>query len=179
MEKRENIWNVPNILTMVRMALIGVFIWQFVLGHRYWALAIFLGANLTDFLDGYIARKYQLITNFGKLMDPLADKLMLITALSCLTISGLVPYWITIIIFVKECIMVVGGFFLLRKGIVMQAQLIGKAATVVFLVAVVVTFLDAYTNPWDLYLQYFAAALSVSAMVWYGVQAVQMLQKQK
>lgn len=167
MSTRENIWNVPNILTMLRVALIGVFIWQYVIGHRYWAMGVFLVAGATDFLDGYIARKHNLVTNFGKLMDPLADKLMLVTALTCLMASGLVPLWVVLVVVAKELLMVIGGYWMLRHGTVVQAHIIGKAATVVFIIAVMATFLHEFTTPFDAYLQIAAVVLSVSAMVWY------------
>ena len=179
MAKRENIWNAPNILTMLRMALIGVFIWQFVQGHMYWAMTIFIVAGITDFLDGYLARKYQLVTSFGKLMDPLADKLMLVTALSCLTAAGLVPLWVVIVVVCKELLMVIGGYILLRRGVVVQAKLIGKVATVVFIVAVVATFLHEFIDPWQTVLQYIAVALSICSMLWYFFQTVKAYREQK
>ena len=76
-----DIWNVPNVLTMLRLALIPVFLIFYCTGHEKWALVTFLVASFTDFLDGYIARKNNQITAFGKLMDPLADKVMVLTAL--------------------------------------------------------------------------------------------------
>ena len=175
MAKRENIWNIPNILTMLRVALIGVFIWQYAIGHRYWAMGVFLLAGATDFLDGYIARKHNLVTNFGKLMDPLADKLMLVTALACLMSSGLVPLWVVLVVVAKELVMVVGGYWMLRQGTVVQAHIIGKAATVVFVIAVVATFLHEFTSPFDTYLQILAVILSISAMVWYFGRAARVI----
>jgi CDP-diacylglycerol--glycerol-3-phosphate 3-phosphatidyltransferase len=84
----ENIWNVPNILTIFRIALIPVYIVFYRKGDYYVALTVFLVASLTDFLDGKIARKHHLVTSFGKLADPLADKLMCITVLLSFTFSG-------------------------------------------------------------------------------------------
>ena len=76
-----NVWNVPNVLTMIRLALIPAFVALHACGHAKLALLVFCIASATDWLDGYIARKHNLITDFGKLMDPLADKLMVCTAL--------------------------------------------------------------------------------------------------
>ena len=179
MTKRENIWNVPNVLTMIRLALIGVFVVFYVQGRLYWAMATFIVASLTDFLDGFIARRYHLVTNFGKLMDPLADKLMLITALVCLTVSGRVPLWLMAAIIAKELLMVVGAYVLLKHGVVVQAKFIGKLSTVVFMLAVIATFLNAYTAPYDTYLQFLAFALSLAAMFWYLVDTVAALRKHK
>ena len=110
-QEKENIWNVPNALTMLRMALIPVYWVLFFNGHEYEALAAFAVASLTDLADGYIARKYNLITNFGKLMDPLADKLMSISVMLSMVIKGVVPWPILLILLLKEGFMVVGGIF--------------------------------------------------------------------
>lgn len=173
MKPRENIWNLPNLLTMLRLLLIGVFIWLFARGALIGAMAVFLLAAITDFLDGFIARKYGLITSFGKLMDPVADKLMLLTALTCLMLAGLMPLWVLIVVAVKEVLMIIGGAILLRRGVVVQAHFIGKLSTVVFIVAVVASFLHAYTAPWDTVLQVVAVTLTVVAMLWYLLHAIQ------
>ena len=96
-DRNENIWNVPNLLTMLRMAAVVVFIVLFARGKKNAAMIVFILAAVTDVLDGYIARRFHLITSFGKLMDPLADKLMTLSALVCLTVTGYVPLWLVII----------------------------------------------------------------------------------
>ncbi len=90
--------NLPNKLTVLRVLLIPFFVWfalvDLVPGYsKYIAVLIFVVASLTDLLDGKIARKYHLVTNFGKFMDPLADKLLVCAALICLSASGMVPPW--------------------------------------------------------------------------------------
>ena len=99
--------NLPNKLTLLRIILIPVFMvvlyWNFP-GAAYVALAIFIIASLTDLLDGKIARKYNLVTNFGKFMDPLADKLLVCSAMICLVDLRLLPSWIVIIIIAREFI---------------------------------------------------------------------------
>ena len=110
MDKNQKIWNVPNVLTMIRMALIPVFwILFFTEGCRYWALAVYVIASLTDLADGYIARKYNLITDFGKLMDPMADKLMVVSMMMAWGIVGVLPVAPLVIVFIKETIMVIGS----------------------------------------------------------------------
>ena len=76
-----NVWTIPNVLTIIRIILIPVFVVLFFKGHKMAALAVFCAASLTDMLDGYLARKLNQITDFGKLFDPLADKLMVLTAM--------------------------------------------------------------------------------------------------
>jgi len=172
MRLTENIWTVPNILTMLRVILIGVLVWLYAAGRPMGALAVFLLAGVTDFLDGFIARRKNLITDFGKLMDPLADKLLLIAVLFCLMSDGRVPAWIVAIILAKEAVMVAGGAVMLRRGIVVQARLVGKAATVVFMIAVAAAFLSDYVAPWHEALVCLAAAMSLCALGFYVMDAV-------
>ena len=89
--------NLPNKLTLLRIIAIPVFIVVLMMGHGYVATIIFIAAALTDMLDGHIARKYDLVTNFGKLMDPLADKLLVMSALLCLVELGDVAGWMVIV----------------------------------------------------------------------------------
>lgn len=125
--------NLPNKITIVRALLIPVFL-IFMLaegipGGRYLAAGIFIIASLTDALDGYIARKYNLVTNFGKFMDPLADKLLVCAALICFVELGLLPAWMVIVIISREFI--ISGFRLVAAdaGIVIAASYWGKFKT--------------------------------------------------
>ena len=165
--------NLPNKLTIGRVIAVPFFIAAYMLGYYVIAFVIFIAASFTDMLDGKIARKRNLVTNFGKIMDPLADKLMTLSALVCLTVTGYVPLWLVIIEGAKECFMVVGGCFVLRKKkLVVQADYIGKAATVTFIAAILATFLHDYTAPWDFALQCGAVTLALAAMVFYIIDTV-------
>lgn len=133
--------NLPNKLTVLRMIMVPFFVGFLLFSHRVlwfkWiALAIFIIASLTDMLDGKIARKYNLITNFGKFMDPLADKLLVCSALICLTDLNIVPAWITIVIIAREFI--ISGFRLIaaEKGVVIAAGKSGKWKTAVTMVMI-------------------------------------------
>ena len=126
--------NLPNKLTILRMIMIIPFV-VFMLvpigGAGKWiALALFVIASLTDLLDGKIARKYNLVTTFGKFMDPLADKLLVCSALICLVEMGKIPAWIVIIIVSREFI--ISGFRLVASdnGVVIAASYWGKFKTV-------------------------------------------------
>lgn len=134
--------NLPNKLTIARIVLIVPFVvillcahagfdWGFVTEYADWiTLAIFIIASLTDLLDGKIARKYNLISNFGKFMDPIADKLLVCSAMICLIELGRIPSWIVIIIIAREFI--ISGFRLVAsdKGRVLAASYWGKSKTV-------------------------------------------------
>ena len=108
-----NVWNIPNVLTMLRIILIPVFVAVvFSTPHdrdKIAALVIFAAASITDMFDGMLARKLNQITDFGKLFDPLADKVMVVTAMVCQALIGVFPWIAIIIVGVKELIMMLGG----------------------------------------------------------------------
>ena len=178
-----DIWNVPNVLTMLRLALIPVFVALYCTGHTKWDLVTFLVASFTDFLDGYLARKYHQITAFGKLMDPLADKVMVVTAMLCQTIAGVIPWAAFIIVMLKELMMVLGGAFMLKRDVVVYSNMLGKTAQVAFIAALVLSFwhgeLQAAGAQVDLWVLWLAVALALAAMADYGVAAWKTLRGQK
>ena len=178
-----DIWNVPNVLTMLRLALIPVFVVLFCTGRDKWALITFIVASVTDFLDGYIARKHNLITAFGKLMDPLADKVMVVTALLCQTITGNFPVVAFIIVMLKELMMIFGGAFMLKRDIVVYSNMLGKTAQVAFIAALVLCFwhreLAAVNVPVDVWVLWIAVALALAAMIDYAIGAVKKLKQAK
>lgn len=142
--------NLPNKLTVVRVLMIPFFVWFMLpsLGgemaaSKWIALAIFCIASLTDLLDGKIARKYNLVTNFGKFMDPLADKLLVGAAMICLVEMGRLPAWIVIVIISREFI--ISGFRLIASdnGIVIAASYLGKFKTV-FQMAMIIVLIAAF-----------------------------------
>lgn len=128
---------VPNTLTIIRFLLIPVIIFLALQENYIGTALIFTVSGITDILDGYIARKYKLITNFGKLIDPLADKLTQISILASLTIQSIIPIWILIIVILKEIIMVCGASFLYGKNVVVSSKWFGKLATVLFYLAII------------------------------------------
>ena len=135
--------NLPNKLTVLRVIMIPFFVAALMAeggenpAFRYAAAAIFIIASLTDMLDGKIARKYNLVTNFGKFMDPLADKLLVCSALICMIELGQLPAWVVIIIISREFI--ISGFRLVAadNGIVIAASYWGKFKTVFQMTAVI------------------------------------------
>lgn len=144
-------------------------------------LAIFLIASFTDFLDGYLARKHNLVTNFGKFLDPIADKLLVITALVMLVETGIIPTWIPVVVIAREFL--VSGVRMLAagEGNVIAASMLGKIKTVSQMIAISLALID--TNPFMAFIsggpQGFAFALnllmsvamvvSVVATIWSGV----------
>ncbi|MCR4690303.1 MAG: CDP-diacylglycerol--glycerol-3-phosphate 3-phosphatidyltransferase [Lachnospiraceae bacterium] len=134
--------NLPNKLTLLRVLLVPFFVF-FLLEEpthpmfKWAALLLFVIASLTDMFDGMIARKYNLITNFGKFADPLADKMLVCSALICLSCLGWVPVWMTLVIIIREFI--ISGFRLVaaEQGKVIAASWWGKWKTAVTMIAVI------------------------------------------
>lgn len=129
-------WNLPNILTSLRILFIPLFAWLVLADHEWWAFLCFALLMLTDKLDGDIARARGLITNFGKIADPIADKALMTAAFVCLNIIGALPVWITVVILFREFGITIWRFFLLRQGKVVPASQGGKLKTALQTVAV-------------------------------------------
>lgn len=138
--------NTPNKLTLLRVIMIPFFVVFLLLNPGSWgkwaALAIFIVASMTDWLDGYLARRDHLVTNFGKFMDPLADKLLVCSAMICLIDLDRIPSWIVLIIIAREFI--ISGFRLIASdnGVVIAANYWGKAKTVCTMVMIIVLIAD-------------------------------------
>lgn len=167
--------NLPNKLTMFRVILIPFFV-VFMLvdittADKWIALAIFIVASLTDLLDGKIARKYNLVTNFGKFMDPLADKLLVCSALICLVALEKIPAWIVIIIIAREFI--ISGFRLIASdnGVVIAASYWGKFKTTFQMVMICLMIADiAALNLLTGVVMWVALILTVVSLVDYLVK---------
>ena len=177
--------NLPNKLTVVRMALVPFFVAALLLSMtndslKWVALALFVIASLTDFADGYIARKYNLITNFGKFMDPLADKILTISGMICLIELGRIPSWIVCIIVAREFI--ISGFRLIaaENGVVIAANMWGKLKTnfqmfmIIFMI-MKIPQLQIVTN----ILMWIALALTIISLVTYISANKQVLEGDK
>jgi cardiolipin synthase len=166
--------NIPNLLTIFRLALVPVVIILIYYGMTIAALIMYLIACATDLLDGFIARRFNMITEEGILLDPLADKLMSVGAIIAFTVirnadgTHVVPVAILIIILVKEALMIGGGVFLYYKNIVTPSNIFGKTAAFVLNTAVAFTFLYEIVSPWHVYFLWFALVLMVAALAQYA-----------
>ena len=169
--------NLPNKITIFRVCMIPIFL-VFMLvptipQGRYIAAAIFILAALSDLLDGYIARKHNLVTNFGKFMDPLADKLLVSSALICLVELSLLPAWIVIVFFAREFI--ISGFRLIASdnGVVIAAGWWGKLKTTVQMVMSIMLIINLdvpFINLLEQIAIYAAAALTIISLIDYMIQ---------
>ena len=173
----DQIWTIPNVLTMIRLALIPLYWMLMVKGQTYQALAVYVVASLTDLADGYIARKYHQITNFGKLMDPVADKVRVLSVMLSMVLplggrEPVLPWAPFIILLSKEALMILGGAFMLKKGIVVYALKIGKIAQLIMVLSLIASFFheqfEAWGFPLHLYLLWTAVGLTICALVFYA-----------
>ncbi len=176
--------NLPNKLTMFRVILIPFFI-VFLLvpgipAGKWIALAIFIVASLTDLLDGKIARKYNLVTNFGKFMDPLADKLLVCSALICLIELQRIPSWMVVVIIAREFI--ISGFRLVAadNGVVIAASYFGKFKTTFQMIAVCLLIADIEALQMvTMVIVWIAVILTVVSLVDYLVKNKDVMKEKK
>lgn len=170
--------NLPNKLTILRTIMIPVFlIFLYIPGlgmtGDVLATAIFVLASFTDFLDGKIARKYNLVTNFGKFMDPLADKLLVCSALIALVDLNRIPAWVVIIIIAREFI--ISGFRLIASdnGVVIAASYWGKFKTTFQMIMIILLILNIdypYSNIINKVIMYIALALTIISLLDYIIK---------
>lgn len=190
--------NLPNKLTTLRVILVPFFVAALLLPEyfpnnelfggnavvwQYLALVIFIAASVTDALDGHIARKYNLITNFGKFMDPLADKLLVCSAMICLIDLKMIPSWIVVIIIAREFI--ISGFRLVASdnGVVIAASYWGKFKTVsqMLMIIVMIAMPKGDTGIWYMagqILMYISLVLTIVSLVDYIVKNSEVLKEQ-
>ena len=170
--------NIANKLTMLRVALIPVFLivlyWGFPFS-QYVALAIFIIASLTDYVDGYLARSRNLVTDFGKFMDPLADKILVITAMLWFVQTGVLPAWAVAIVILRE--FAVSGMRLIavEKGTVVAAGMSGKVKTVLQMITII--YACVFQNVLGLVLSIVSAALTVYSGAEYFFKLRHLFQK--
>ena len=161
---------IPNILTVLRFLLIPVIL-HFLVHDQFILAIIFLTlSGITDILDGTIARKFNFITNFGKLIDPLADKITQLSILWMLVSKNIIPLWILVIVLLKEATMVAGASFLYGKELVVSSKWYGKASTVLFYLAIVLSmiFKDLQIQSGiDLIIYYVAVSMTMFSLIMY------------
>jgi len=166
-------WNLPNALTVLRILGVPVFLWLLLreggddASWRWWAFGVFALLMITDRLDGELARRNNLITDFGKIADPIADKALMIGALVGLNVIGVLPWWVTVIIVVRELGITVWRMVLLRQGKVVPASKGGKLKTVLQTLAVGLFIMPVSWLFWPAWIVMIAA---IAVTVWTGVQ---------
>lgn len=179
---RAGVWNLPNVLTMIRIVLVPFFVWFLVADApglhstsgpwRWAAVAAFAVAIYTDKLDGDIARSRNLVTDFGKIADPIADKLLIGSALVMLSLLGELPWWATLVILVREWGITALRFFVIRYGVI-PASRGGKLKTVVQTAAIFLYLLPfGGFAPWTTWVAFAVMMAAVAITLWTGVEYV-------
>lgn len=174
--------HIPNLLTILRFFLIPFIVGALSEGNYILAFVFLTLSGLTDVLDGFIARKFNFITNFGKLIDPLADKATQISVLAVLALQHIIPLWILIVVLLKECALIAGASFLYGKELVVSSKWYGKLSTVLFYIAIVSSFfikqfnLTVFNHPeysmsplpgFDQYIYYLALFMTLFSLFMY------------
>ncbi|GAA1059836.1 CDP-diacylglycerol--glycerol-3-phosphate 3-phosphatidyltransferase [Agromyces bracchium] len=174
---RSSNWNLPNAITIVRIVMAPIFFWLLLADGgadgpmRWWAAVIFIVAISTDWVDGHLARSRGLVTDLGKILDPIADKLLTSGALVCLSILGELWWWVTILIVVREVGITVWRLVELRRGTVVPASSGGKAKTFAQAIAIslFLTPLWTFLGDWILWVNWAAMAVALVLTVWSGL----------
>ncbi|WP_120337525.1 CDP-diacylglycerol--glycerol-3-phosphate 3-phosphatidyltransferase [Cryobacterium soli] len=170
-------WNLPNLITIVRILLAPVFFWMLLADNgadealRWWAAVLFIVAIATDGVDGAIARRYNLVTDLGKLLDPIADKILTGAALIGLSILAELPWWVTVIILVREIGITVFRFVMLSDRVI-PASRGGKLKTIMQSVAISLALLPLWLvfGDWIHWVNGIAMTIAVVLTVYTGVE---------
>lgn len=174
-------WNLPNALTVLRILMVPVFLWLLLsesgdsAPHRWWAAVVFSLASLTDWLDGDLARRRHLVTTFGKVADPIADKALMGSALIGLSLLGNLPWWVTIVILIRELGITALRFWVIRRGVI-AASKGGKLKTMLQAIGLLLLILPltGLLHSLGLWVMYAAVLVTVVTGVDYVVQALRL-----
>lgn len=170
--KLKEICKLPNLLSLLRLVLVPVTMVLICRARLIAAFITFVIAELTDLVDGFIARKFGLITELGKFLDPMADKLMSIGVIFSFTLCGILPIFVVIVLGAKELLMLLGGIRMIRRGKIIPSNKLGKLCAFAMNVAIATGFFCQYPM-WEkiyYYVIYIGLAFSVLAMVQYGIK---------
>lgn len=175
---RASNWNVPNLITVVRILLAPLFFWMLLADNgadgalRWWAAIVFIVAIATDGVDGAIARRQGLVTDLGKILDPIADKLLTGGALVCLSILGELWWWVTIIILVREIGITVWRMVELSRRNVVPASRGGKRKTIAQSIAISLALVPLWTvfGDWIFWVNWIAMGVAFVLTVWSGIE---------
>ena len=159
--------NVPNILTVMRMIMVPFFVVLFFSVSHSAALIIFLVAFITDIADGFIARKYNAVTDLGKVLDPLADKFMKLTALCCLALKNIIPVWIFLAMLTLDLMLIFPSAILYKRKFVVSSNIVGKAGTLFITVAILLCFVG--TNGLNMVFLYAGLTTVLVSMIVYAL----------
>jgi len=150
----------PNVLTIFRLVLIPFFIYAMYLGYNVVALCLFGVAAITDWLDGYVARSSSCVTDMGRLMDPLADRLLIMTALVMLAIKSQLSLFIVIVVILRDLFAMIGAQYMRLRNKEIAVTYLGKTATAILMVSIILLIAGINFGLWLFYLGFFLCLVS-------------------
>jgi cardiolipin synthase len=160
------IWTVPNLISMARIVLIVVFGWLLIAGQDAWAIAALAVAGISDFLDGYLARRWNQVTELGRVLDPTADRLLTIVVVLGLAIRGVLPWWLVAIRLARDVVVGIALLVARARGVSSpQVTFVGKAATLALYFMLPLAFL-AYERWEGIYIAALVGACAAAALYW-------------
>ena len=165
----KDVFSLPNLLTYIRIALVPIFVVLFFTLPIYYAFSVYVLAVLTDVVDGFIARKYSLGSNLGKVLDPFADKILKITVVACFVIIHLIPVWFLIAVMVIDVALMVFATLLFKREIIIKSNVVGKAGTIVISIGIIFAFFYAFVGTFYLYILYLGLATMFASAITYLV----------
>ncbi|MCE5234625.1 MAG: CDP-alcohol phosphatidyltransferase family protein [Clostridiaceae bacterium] len=174
--------HIPNVISAIRLLMVGVFICLYINARYAACLIVYFLAFLSDLLDGYLARRNNWITSVGKVLDPLADKAMLIAAVACFYFNGWLPLYMLLLIVGKEAVMVIGGLLLFTKEVVVYADWVGKFAAGFFTASVLTAMLrhlPGFEMIGELYLLLFGISIVLAFIAMFHYARLQVFGRKK
>lgn len=168
-EELKKLINVPNTLSFFRLLCVPVFlVFFFLFSPNYVpAFVVFIVASITDVIDGIVARKCNQITALGIVLDPLADKLLKMSALFAFAFNGIIDWWLFGVLFGIDFCMILVGVFLFNQKITIPSNIIGKSGTLVMSVGLVMCFFPTLFSPWNNYALYIGLGIVISSVILY------------
>ena len=167
------ILNVPNSISFLRLALIPVFVWLVFGAQEYGWAGVLLGViGATDWIDGFFARKLDQVTELGKFLDPLADRIAVAVAVVAGLVSGVLPAWFAIALIVRELVIGIGAIYGWRNGVVkLDVRFLGKAATLALYVSIAAFYMGVgFSTNWVIWIAYLFGIPGLSMYYWVAVQ---------
>lgn len=181
--KISSYFNVPNVLSSFRLLCVPIFLIVFFTqtpNYIIFAFIIFIVASITDIIDGIIARRANQITPLGVVLDPLADKLLQMSALFAFGWDGIIDWWLVGVLFVIDLAMIIAGTILFKRRITIPSNIIGKTGTFVMTTGLIMCFFSEIFNPWNLYVLYIGLGIITSSVILYvAMNAKSVIQKMK
>ncbi len=167
------VFNVPNSISLVRLALVPLFVWLILVPEEYGWAGVLLGViGATDWIDGYLARRLNQVTELGKFLDPLADRIAIVVAVIAGLVVGVLPAWFAIALIVRELLIALGAIYGWMNGVTkLDVRWLGKAATLALYVSVTAFYIGVgFSADWALWLAYGSGIPGLVMYYWVGVE---------